>query len=330
MKTWFFGFLFLLAACQKPPSLFQFTGNAMTMNYRILIGHPLNEQAQQQVEDAILAVFEEVNGTFNKWNPHSELSALNQLEGGKKIPLSPQLEQFFYAVDQIVKMSGGKFDPTIETIQQLWKKDLTKAPQSTEVDRYKTYVGWHTIHFSNGFFWKDFTQTQLDLGGIAKGLCVDLLLKQLNSLGYSNAYVEWGGEIRASGEHPEKRPWRVFISSFGNLDPKDAIAIVDLHDQAIATSGDYLQNWTVETTTYFHIFNPLTGSPLESTAERVASASVRGASCAMADGLATTAMLFPDLKLAREWAQEMEKKDPTLTFWLKAKDGSSYITASGA
>lgn len=323
MKIWLLTLLLLLASCQKPPSLYQFTGNAMTMDYRILIGHSLDTQTQRQIEQTILNVFEKIDSVYNKWNPGSELSLINQLEKGNRVPISPQLEEFLQDVDRIVTLSEGKFDPTIETVQKVWKNDPTQIPQNIET---LSYIGWHTVHFSDGMFWKDYSETQLDLGGIAKGLCVDLLVDSLCKLGYTDIYVEWGGEIRTCGKHPLGRPWKVFISFFGSLNPDQAIDLVELRDQAIATSGDYLQNWTIGPDTYFHIFDPKSGKPLKASPSRVASASVRGNSCAYVDGLATTAMLFSNLQEAKEWAQKMEKLDPSLTFWLKAKDGSSYIT----
>ncbi|CCB85852.1 FAD:protein FMN transferase [Parachlamydia acanthamoebae] len=332
MRLWIVILLFCLNACQKQPSLYQFTGNAMTMDYRVLIGHPLSTSEQEQIEATIFTVFQEVNLTYNKWNPSSELSKLNQLPAYVHTPISAALSQFLQKTAEIVQMSQGKFDPTIETIQSVWKTHLAegKTPSPEAILAAQASTGWKKIHFENQVFWKEHDDTQLDLGGIAKGLCVDLLVEKLNALDYSNVYVEWGGEIRVSGQHPENRPWRIYICDCKNPEVTHAIAIVDLINQAIATSGDYRQNWTIECkkekTTYFHIIDPATGSPLVSQKNTIASASVRAPTCAYADGLATIAMLFPDLETAKQWAQELERENPQLHFWLLTTDGSSYMT----
>ncbi|MBS4169148.1 FAD:protein FMN transferase [Parachlamydia sp. AcF125] len=333
MKYWLTLFCFLILSCQKPPSLYQFTGQAMTMNYRILIGHSLSPVEQEQIKATIRAIFDEINFTYNKWNPASELSKLNQLPAYVRAPLSPALSQCLQTTEKIVHLSHGKFDPTIETIQRIWKTHLAegKAPSSEEIQSAQESTGWSKLHFDHNEFWKEHDKTQLDLGGIAKGLAIDLLVEELNHLGYNNVYVEWGGEIRTSGQHPGNRAWRIYIRHHETQEAARALATVELTNQAIATSGDYLQKWTLtnggEKTTYFHIIDPITGSPLISQPTTIASASVRAPTCAYADGLATAAMLFSNLEVAKKWAQELEQQDPQLHFWLLASDGAFYITS---
>lgn len=325
-------FLFLLFAaaltgCNSAPegSTTHFSGNAMTIDYRITIAGALSHDQQQIIQGIVSGTFAEINTVYNKWNPNSEISRLNKLKAGEVSPISAQLEAFLHQVDEIVQISKGRFDPTIEPLQQLWKQKLAlgSIPSDAEIQNVMPAVGWHKIHFNHGQFSKDHDLTSLDLGGIAKGLCVDLLVERLNRAGYPDLFVEWGGEIRASGQHPDKRPWHIFISRFGDTNPDNAIAHIDLHDQAIATSGDYLQNWRIErdgkTIIYFHILNPLTGYPLVATADSIASASVVAPTCVLADGLATVAMLFATPAEAHAWAAEVQAKHPQASFWIASK-----------
>ena len=128
-----------------------------------------------------------------------------------------------------------------------------------------------------------------------------------------------------SGEHPDKRPWNIYISRLNNTNPQDAIDLVSLCNQAIATSGDYLQNWVVEDEqtfekiTYFHIIDPTTLRPLIATPQSVASASVLASSCAFADGLATAAMMFSSAEDAVKWAEEIKMQFPELSFWIVSR-----------
>lgn len=132
--------------------------------------------------------------------------------------------------------------------------------------------------------------------------------------------MEWGGEIRASGQHPDKRPWKIFISRLGDPDPSHAIATVELHDQAIATSGDYMQFWKVTLPgggerLYFHIINPTTYRPLIATTTSIASVSVLASTCTFADGIAKVGMMFPTVKEAEKWADEIHSQYPDTQFW---------------
>ncbi len=332
--------LLLLCACHNQPQAQVeerddlttiFAGQAMTMQYRVIVGARLSTPSIEKISRLMADTFSEVDRVYNKWNPHSELSRLNSLKGGLKTPLSPALARLLQETDRIVQLSGGRFDPTIEPLQQLWKQKLQEGilPNAAELAAVAPTIGWQKIHFDADSFYKDHDNIQLDLGGIAKGLCIDLLVERLNAAGYPNLYVEWGGEIRASGRHPENRPWTVFISRMGDSDPKQALATLYLQDQAIATSGDYQQNWSLrlensdgsrKTTTFFHIYDPQTLRPLETTRTSIASASVVAKTCVFADGLATTAMLFPSLAAAEQWLEQVKDSYPEISCWLISRE----------
>jgi FAD:protein FMN transferase len=323
----FFFLILFLYGCSSSPSekLTVFSGTEMTIAYRILIGLPLTPTDKNSISKIIFETFNEVNQIYNKWNPDSELSRLNQLKAGVRVPLSGELLKLILLTDEIVRLTEKRFDPTIEPLQALWKEYLEKGqtPSPAEIESIAQVIGWSKIHYEEGLFFKDYDATSLDLGGIAKGYCVDLLVERLNKAGFANVFVEWGGEIRASGEHPDQRPWNIFISRLGDTNPENAIAILSLQNQAIATSGDYLQNWTIKdegddssTMTYFHVIDPFTLHPRKVTSLSVASASVVANSCAWADGLATAAMMFSNAQEAQAWADEIQSRWPKISFWI--------------
>lgn len=329
-RLYFVWFFVLLVSCESTPTTPSqqtfFVGNAMTIDYRIIIGTDLTLKQEKQAEKVIEEVFTEVNNIYNKWNPLSEVSKLNALTCCQTVPLSEQLHSFLHQAAAIVSRSGGLFDPTIEPVQQLWKEKLQQGLQPTaeEIAALAPAIGWNKIHFDNGLFHKDHDATSLDLGGIAKGYCVDLLVESLNKLGFNDVYVEWGGEIRTIGKHPRGRPWAVLIRSLADNDPVHALAHLDLHDQAVATSGDYLQNWTVEAEnqriTYFHIIHPHLHHPLKMTNTSVASATVVAPTCMLADGIATAALMFPSLEESEAWLKDVKEQIPSISFWLASRE----------
>lgn len=323
-RTLILGFLLLLGSCQSSSSFpTVFTQNVMTIDYRILVGEQLTPQQKTRIQSIIDSTFHEIDSLYNKWNPHSELSQLNALPAHTPHLLSQQLFQFLEHLDTLIQLSEGYFDPTIEPLQQLWKKYLTQqqCPPLKEIEALKPCIGWHHMHFKDGIFYKDHDQTQLDLGGVAKGLCVDLLIERLQQAGFQHLYVEWGGEIRTLGMHPAQRPWRVYISRLGNPDPTQAIAQFELVNRALATSGDYFQFWKVQTEegeekTYCHIFNPLTLAPLEVKSGSIASASLLAKDCMTADALAKVLMLFDTVEEAQGWLQKLQGQFPELACWI--------------
>lgn len=302
-----------------------FSGNVMTIDYKVMVGEKINPEQEHQIEGIINQTFTDVDRIYNKWNPSSEVSRLNRMRGHVKANISPELEHLLDLTNRVVNASRGKFDPTIEPVQQLWKQRLAdnQRPSQQEILRLKSAVGWDKVHFDKGIFYKDHDLTSLDLGGIAKGLAVDLLVEKLEKAGFINVYVEWGGEIKTSGHHPEGRPWNVAISRFGEKDPSQAIAQIALNGLAVATSGDYEQYWTINddtgSETYFHVINPQTCEPLKILPQRVASVTVCAKSCAFADGLATVGLMFDSIEEASRWADEVKKEYPETVFWLSTR-----------
>lgn len=298
-----------LACCSSPPPLKSFKGNVMTIDYHIAVSH---EDQEDRIQTIIKDVFLEVDAIYNKWNPASEVSKFNAHKSQSPLSLSPKFYKLLSLTDQIVDLTEGRCDPTIEPVQQLWKKALEQGiePDPDAILSLKPAIGWDKIHFDHHTIRKDHPLTEIDLGGIAKGYAVDLLFEALQGAGFKSIYVEWGGEIRASAAHPEGRPWKI-----GIVNPHlDQPIHFDLSDASVATSGDYEQFWTLGNKTYFHIIDPKTLKPLEIKPDGISSVTVLAKTCVLADGIAKTGLFFDTQREAEAWAEPLTKKGFTFFF----------------
>jgi thiamine biosynthesis lipoprotein len=298
----------------------EFQGVAMTVPYRILVGHPLDDQANVGVEEVIRSTFAEIDQIYNKWNPSSELSQFNRWPANLFFPASRDLLNFLNRTAGLVELTQGRFDPTVESIQGVWKESLERGemPQDETLKRYRAAVGWDNLVLTPDTLLKKDDLTQLDLGGIAKGYCVDLLTERLEELGYQNLLIDWGGELTARGAHPSGRQWNVAIRG---IEQEASIeATTALQNIAIACSGDYYQFWTIENKgnrlEFFHIVDPFTGYLLEKRKDGIASISVTAMSCMEADAIATAMMLYPDASDAKAWGEELKRHVPGFQYWI--------------
>lgn len=312
---------------KKQPKLTTLSGEAMTLDYHITFGMPLSLEEQLLAQQEILTSFEEIYQIYNQWNPHSLISSCNQMPAGKRLEIPPLLEKLLLTAHHVSELSDGYYDLSIEPLKALWVNSLKKGeePTAAEIAEIAPQIGWNKLHIEDGSLWKDHDKLALNLDSIAKGLCVDLLTERLVAQGFSNLLVEWGGEIRAAGQHPDNRPWQLFIRRLEDADPTHALATVTLDNDALATSGDYLQHWTIphakekKAITYFHVLDPKSLRPLSMHPGSIASVTVRAPSCALADALATAGMFCKNLEEAEQWARRVQQSYPDTSFWFAAR-----------
>lgn len=269
----------------------------MTMHYKIILGEKINKKQTVLIQKGIEKIFNEINAIFNNWNPNSEISKINKKMANEEISISSQLINFLVYVDYIHQLTQGHFDPTVSPLKRLWVSNLKQQmiPKEEEINKIKDYIGWNKIiilHKKNSII-KTHSKIELDLCGIVKGHAVDLISLLLKKLNINNFYVEWGGEIKLSGQYFSKRLWKI-----GLLYPKQ---ILHITNQSIATSGNYIQKWRVLDKSYTHIIDPKTCFPLEIKPESISSVTVIHPSCAYADAIATALMTFPSKEAANNW-----------------------------
>lgn len=244
------------------------------------------------VEKIIEEVFEQIDLVYNNWNPNSEISKFNRSGANCPMLLSSELATFLNRVDKIVSLSEGRFDPTVDPLQKLWKCALQCGiiPDNHDLAAAKQGVGWSKIHLTDNLIFKENSATTIDLSGVAKGHGVDLLALRLQEAGFQHILVNWAGELRAIGMHPKKRAWKIAILG-GQT--------VELQDESIATSGSYLQQWSIDGSTYTHLIDPFEKKPLSFAP--LLSTSVALEDCATADAIATALMLFSSQEEALKW-----------------------------
>jgi thiamine biosynthesis lipoprotein len=205
--------------------------------------------------------------------------------------VSPETGEVVREALEWARRSGGAFDPTLERLTSVWDPASHDAPPDPATLRLavEDAGGWPVLEVASlpGAATAVLVRahrTSLDLGGIAKGYGVDRAAQVLREHGVHRGLVNVGGDLVALGDGPGGRPWRV-----GIRDPRDGEGIVEtveVVDQAVATSGDYLRFFRHDGTRYHHILDPRTGAPARSA---VRSVTVVAADAMTADASATLA-----------------------------------------
>lgn len=266
---------------------------------------------------ACLNHMQELEAILSRFQSGSQLSQLNRT--GELQQASPHLLTLLEQAHRISELSDGAFDITVKPLVDLYQTYQAARqglpPDDLIRDRlhlvdYRAVLT-HGEHVSLGA-----PGMAVTLDGIAKGYIVDQGVAVLRQHGLENVLVEAGGDLMACGRRDDDRPWTV-----GLQPPRQTVngvmAKFSIHDQAAATSGDYIQTFTPDYSEY-HILDPRTGvSPAG-----LASATVIAPGAAGADALATTLMV-----LGVEKGLALIRRLPGHEAYLISKDLQTYQTA---
>ena len=288
-------------------------GRTMGTSYNIKYEDAQERNFQSGV-DSLLEVF---NQSVNHYLPESEISQFNRQD-----TLSFR-SPYFYPVlkrsDEIYQSTNGAFDPTVAPLVNAWGfgPDGGILPDSVNIDSLLQLVGFDKIKYTTQYVTKTKPSVQLNFSAIAKGYGVDVVADYLRKKGIDNLMVEIGGEVSCHGKNPEGELWKIGIDN-PSL-PGSMSATITLNNQAMATSGNYLNYYERDGKRYAHTIDPQTGYPVQ---HSVLSASVIAPDCMTADGYATAFMV-----MGLEEAQKVLANNPSLDAYLiYDADGSNICT----
>lgn len=264
---------------------------------RVLMGTVVNltvlgsdRVAAERAITACLGQMQTLENVLSRFMDDSQLSRLNRA-GFLDAP-HPALVELIHTANRMSDLSGGAFDITVKPLVDLYAQASaagTGLPSSSAIAQALQYVGYGQIVASAERIAFGLPGMAITLDGIAKGYIVDAGVAQLRGLGFPNVIVEAGGDLMAAGERKPGDAWQVGIQS-PRPELSDLLARIAVRNQAVATSGDYMQTYTADFANY-HIVDPRTGY----SSQALASATVTAPSAALADCLATTLMVLdPD------------------------------------
>lgn len=292
--------IFLLSACAEKIEdntiSQQFFGETQGTTYSvILVG-----EAKSVTKVEIDSLLNEFDLSLSTYINHSVISKLNASKGVFSIfDQSHFFKNCYLKSKRIYTLTSGDFDPSVFPLVKGWgfMNNIESPLDQKSVDSILNFVSFsegvhHAIQFEGDSIHlkKLHDNFKLDFNAIAQGQSVDVLWSFFKKKGYDNVYVEIGGELRTGGVNREGIAWKVGIDS-----PQEGTAervldnVLNLNDNAVATSGNYRKFYEVDGVKYSHTLSPKTGFPVR---HSLLSATVIAKTCAEADGYATAFMVM--------------------------------------
>lgn len=218
-------------------------------------------------EPAAQAALQRVPGWFAGWerslsrfDPQSELSALNR-RAGQWVQLSPTLASVIRHALDGARSSNGLVTPTMLGALEAagYDRDFAQIGATAAAVDHPVAVGdWRAIRWNAA---RSLIRLppgmRLDLGGVAKGWAADQAARRLGRLG--PALVDAGGDIAVSGPRADGAPWPIGVSD--PQAPEAQVELLMLAGGGVATSGRDYRRWRQGGAERHHIIDPRTGLP---------------------------------------------------------------------
>ena len=288
---------------EQQPAKVILRGKTMGTTFAITIEGFTDAQRLPEIESSIKQRLVDINQIMSTYIAASEISQFNRSQTTAWYNVSIELLEIVQLAQSISKQSQGAFDITVSPAVNLWKfgpqaegnsADRSVIPTADDIAQVLKHIGYQQLHTRDNppGLKKDDPKLQMDLSAIAKGYAVDQIIELLEAMQLDIQYmVEIGGEIRTVS-HPQnrnnRRTWRLGIQ-----DPAGEVGtdkrIVAVNNQAIATSGDYVNFYEIEGVRYSHTIDPTTARPVQ---HQLASTVVITDTCAAADAWATALLVL--------------------------------------
>ncbi len=273
--------LAVAGGCSRPRSV-QKTEAIMGTDVTITVVAKSAEEGEAAI-DAGMAELRRLDAMMSLYKDTSEITQVNLAAGKHPVKVSPEMIEAEEDARKISDLSGGVFDVTVGPLVVLWQMKLKEGtvPSDREIARIKPLVNYRNVvvdrKHSTIFLKKK--GMIMDFGGM-KGYLADRVKDLLKKRGINDAVIALAGDIWVLGRRDDGKPWRIGVQHPREKDK--VLAVLDLSDKYISTSGDYERFVIVEKKRYHHIIDPRTGKP----SKGVISATLVGDRGAVIDPLA--------------------------------------------
>lgn len=197
----------LLTSCANRN--YENSGAVWGTSYRIVY------TADRELGDSIVSVMSDVENELSMFKTSSTVSRINH---GEDIEVGTMFAEVFGLSQEISRMSGGAFDPTVGPLTELWgfgtkHTDSLALPSDSIIEVTLPLVGIRDCSIENNHVIKKHPQTTFDFSSIAKGYGVDAIAGMLERNGCNNYLVEIGGEVRTAGVNRNGKSWHIQIDA---------------------------------------------------------------------------------------------------------------------
>ena len=251
----------------------------------------MNEEAEAAIDRAF-ELCRDLESKLSRTRADSDISRVNSAKGEWTEVSDETIELLQRGVIRSYE-SDGDFDITIGGVTKLWdfhaEEGEAKLPDEDALAEAVKHVNYMNVEILRNKVRLADPETELDLGGIAKGYIGDKMTELLESKGVVSAVINLGGNVICIGGKTGEEDFVIGVEAPFS-DRTEIIGKINARDKTLVTSGVYERRIEVDGKTYHHILDTKTGWPAETDLDAVTLIADKGRSADI-DALSTTCLI---------------------------------------
>lgn len=242
--------------------------------------------------DDCMAIAEKYENMLSPTIEGSDIWNINHSHG-EPVTVSTETAELLKTALSYCEISGGRIDPTMETVSNLWdfhadNESSNRIPDKTALEKALSHVDYHNLLIENDTVTLPDPDSAISLGFIAKGYIADKIKEYLLSQNVENAIINLGGNLLAVGTRPDRTPFQ-----FGIQMPFDeqgsTITSLSVSDRSTVSSGVYERYFYQDNVLYHHILDTTSGYPVQN---HLLGVTILSDSSTIGDALSTTCFVL--------------------------------------
>lgn len=270
------------------------TSTVMISDTILNITAQTSDKTMDNILKSITNEINRIDNILNPYNPKSEISLINKesISGKYEIEISDEISHIFETGLKYSQLNPS-FDISVRPLIELWGfgvKENQKVPSKTEIDKALSNIDYSSLSIitnNDNKILKLSIPLTFDFGSYGKGYIIEKLKSVFEEYKIKNYLIDYGGDTYAKGLNSRGKPWVIAIRNPRN-DADGYLALLEVTNSSIVTSGDYERYFTENGINYHHIIDAEIGYPAYSSI----SATIVHTNAEEADALSTEAFLL--------------------------------------
>lgn len=309
-----------------------------------VIGYTKTEEEFDSYAEKIEIRFRELHKLYDIYSDYegiNNIKTINDNAGIQPVEVDKQIIDLINFSKDWYNRTGGKTNIAMGSVLRIWhdyREEAERDPENAKIPPMEKLLeaSRHTdidkviVDDEKGTVYLVDKEMRLDVGAVAKGYAVEVVVKEIMKEGFVSGIVDAGGNARTIGKPLDyvREKWGIGIQNPDESIVSDSgvLEVIFVDNASVVTSGDYQRYYVVDDKRIHHIIDPETLMP----GDYFRSVTIVTEDSGVADFLSTTIFLMSYEK-GRDLVDNLEGVEAIWVMFdgtVRATDGAKKIMKS--